>query len=64
MKNIDKNAFLLSGFGDEWHGLTKREYAAIHLMLPESGDEELDKIISKAIQLRVGKAAFHIEEKK
>lgn len=30
------------------HGLTKREYAAIHLRVPNSGNEELDAMIREA----------------
>jgi len=30
------------------HGLTKLEYACIHLKIPKSGNEELDKLITES----------------
>lgn len=33
-------------------GLTKREYAAIHLRVPDSGDPELDRMIAAALDRR------------
>ena len=45
-------------------GLTIREYAAIHLMVPDSGIPELDEMIKKAIAQKTSKAAFSNPEKK
>lgn len=39
-------------------GLTKREYAAIHLRVPKSGNEELDALIRKAQRFELAKAAM------
>ena len=44
--------------GNGFNGMTIREYAAIHLMVPDSGNKELDDMITKAIQAKTGKAAF------
>lgn len=56
MKHLDIAAFARSFSQDEelrvydlaQTGLTKREYAAIHLRVPRSGDEELDAMIREA----------------
>jgi hypothetical protein len=46
----------MTHFNDQnFSSLTVREYAAIHLMVPDSGDVELDKMISKAIQRKRSK---------
>jgi len=49
------------GHGDYTHGgspgLTKREYAAIHLCVPDSGNPELDAMIEKARRDRFAAAA-------
>jgi hypothetical protein len=34
--------------GGAYGGLTKREYAAIHLRVPRSGNDELDEMIREA----------------
>jgi hypothetical protein len=39
-------------------GMTLREYAAIHLMVPDSGNASLDKMILKALDMRKAKSAF------
>jgi len=49
-------------------GLTKREYAAIHLGIPASGDAELNRMIRRALLLKLvvafnGRFA-HMENKK
>lgn len=38
-------------------GLTKREYAAIHLKVPRSGNEELDTMIRESQRFELAKAA-------
>lgn len=37
-------------------GLSIREYAAIHLMVPDSGNADLDAMILKAITLKTNKS--------
>lgn len=46
----DKPAFARSGGGikNNQDGMTLREYAAIKLKVPDSGDEELDAMIRKS----------------
>lgn len=39
-------------------GLTKREYAAIHLCVPDSGDPEIDAMINRARRDRFAGAAL------
>lgn len=56
MKDLDTAAFARPFSQDEelrvydlaQTGLTKREYAAIHLRVPRSGDDELDAMIREA----------------
>ena len=38
--------------------MTLREYAAIHLMVPDSGNSSLDKMILKALDMKKAKSAF------
>lgn len=40
-------------------GLTKREYAAIHLRVPKSGNEELDEMIREAQRNEMAARAMH-----
>lgn len=44
----------------EQPGMTLREYAAIHLMVPDSGNASLDEMIKKAIASKTSKAAFKV----
>lgn len=55
--NIEKSAFPGDDFFDDdkqvgWpnRGLSKREYAAIHLRVPDSGDPQIDAMITKALK--------------
>lgn len=41
-----------------WSGMNLREYAAIHLGVPDSGDAELDAMIRKANRRDFAKAAM------
>lgn len=60
MKNGDRSAFtVLDPNGSFWEpGLTKREYACIHLGIPETGDPELDEIIRKSERNRLAGLAM------
>lgn len=61
MKNADnpinpttETKYNLSGrYNLEHLGLTKREYACIHLGIPETNDEELNDIIHKAERKKI-----------
>lgn len=44
----EQRALGVDGFVEELPGLTKREYAAIHLRVPDSGSQWLDEMIEKA----------------
>ena len=48
--NLEETAFAITGivYNEGEKGLTKREYACIHLGIPKSGDAELDALIRKA----------------
>lgn len=57
-KNMESpyNPFYCEGAGNselKFTGLTKREYACIHLGIPESGDAELDALIRKAERKKI-----------
>lgn len=41
-----------------WSAMTVREYAAIHLGVPDSGDAELDAMIRKANRMEFAKSAM------
>lgn len=50
-----------SAFPASWNwagGLSKREYAAIHLCVPDSGNPELDAMINRARRDRFAAAAL------
>jgi len=47
MSNLDDAAMPITGVACE-DGLTKREQACISLLIPESGDVELDDLIRKS----------------
>ena len=60
MSNLDNPAFstpiAITPSDDVIHaapGFSKREYAAIHLKVPNSGDEELDKMILQSLMISV-----------
>jgi hypothetical protein len=56
-------AFPYSGEGDEMNyskGMTLRQYAAIHLKVPNSGTDWLDEMIKKSAQY--GIIEYSIEE--
>lgn len=45
-------------------GLTKREYAAIHLRVPDSGDEVIDAMIRKAQRRDVAVAIYTTDDQR
>lgn len=62
-KNMESpyNPFYCEGAGNselKFTGLTKREYACIHLGIPESGDAELDALIRKAERKKIAAMAM------
>jgi len=42
---VDNRGPVAGHVRDQYTGLTKREYACIHLSVPNSGDEDLDVLI-------------------
>lgn len=79
MKNLDGNAFsptvITLGSAENFDGieeiasrlakttLTKREYACIHLGIPESGDAELDALIRKAERSKIAEENNAVKKK-
>ena len=55
MSNLDVCAspFQLGQTDKHYSGLSKREYAAIHLKVPDSGDADLDKMILQSLMISV-----------
>ena len=58
--NLEETAFAITGivYNEGEKGLTKREYACIHLGIPESGDAELDALIRKAERKKIAAMAM------
>lgn len=48
MTNSEHPVYPVSRPSFQSNGLTKREYFCLHCMVPETGDEELDRIIRHA----------------
>lgn len=55
---IENQTSKLMEVGIYFGGLSKREYAAIHLRVPNSGNEELDTMIRQAQRMELAKAAM------
>lgn len=55
MSQLDRQVFPIQ-LATQEPGLTAREYAAIHLGVPDSGDAELDAMIRRANRMEFAKA--------